>query len=206
MSTKKRGNMIRTLEQVSKIISGVTNNSYTDLGTHDSQQVYLLKGNDLDQNGFISVESMEQVYLSSPQKSGRFILEGGDVVVLARGSAIRAGFVTKEIASLGVIASANFIILRSNKSEVKGEVITAYLTSEVGREHLLALSKGAVIQHIPASNLKSMEIPVPSMDIQNKICEIFYATHTAYRAAMELAEQQKRTANALILNLMQEAA
>lgn len=197
--------MIRTLEQVSTIISGVANNAYTDLETHESQQIYLLKGNDLDQNGFISLQSMEQVYLSNPQKSNRYILESGDVVVLARGSAIRAGFVTKEIASVGVIASANFVILRSNKSEAKGEVITAYLTSEVGREHLLTLSKGAVIQHIPASNLKSMEIPVPSLDIQNKICEIFYAAHAAYHAALELAEQQKRTSNALILNLMEAA-
>lgn len=198
--------MIRTLEQVSTIISGVANNSYTDLEIHESQQVYLLKGNDLDQNGFISLQSMEQVYLSNPQKFSHYILESGDVVVLARGSAIRAGFVTKEIVSVGVIASANFIVLRSKKAEIKGEVITAYLNSEVGREHLLTLSKGAVIQHIPASNLKSMEIPVPSLDIQDKICEIFYATHEAYQAALELAEQQKRTANALILNLMQEAA
>ena len=198
--------MIRTLEQVSTIISGVANNSYTDLETQDSRQVYLLKGNDLDQNGFISLQSIEQVYLSDPQKSSRCILEGGDVVVLARGSAIRAGLVTKETASLGVIASANFIILRPNHSEVQGEVITAYLNSEVGREHLFTLSKGSVIQHIPASNLKSMEIPVPSLDVQDKICEIFYATHAAYQAALELAEQQKRTSNALILNLMGEAA
>ncbi|MFA6301675.1 MAG: restriction endonuclease subunit S [Legionella sp.] len=198
--------MIRTLEQVSTIISGVVNNAYTDLESQESQQVYLLKGNDLDQNGFISIESMKQVYLSNPQKFNRYILESGDVVVLARGSAIRAGFVTKETASLGVIASANFIILRSNKSKIKGEVITAYLNSEVGREHLLALSKGAIIQHIPASNLKSMEIPVPDLDIQDKICEIFYAIHAAYQATLDLAEQQKRTSNALILNLMQEAA
>lgn len=198
--------MIRTLEQVSTIISGVANNAYTDLENDECQHVYLLKGNDLDQNGFISLKSMEQVYLSNSQKSSRYILENGDVVVLARGSAMRAGFVTKEIASLGVIASANFIILRSNKSEVKGEIISAYLNSEVGREHLLTLSKGAVIQHIPASDLKSMKIPVPSLDIQDKICEIFYATHAAYEATLELAEQQKRTSNALILNLMQEVA
>ncbi|WP_112218499.1 restriction endonuclease subunit S [Legionella quinlivanii] len=198
--------MIRKLEQVTTIISGAGSNAYTNLENPDIQPFHLMRGNDLDQNGHISLHSMEQVYLSSSQKTGRYILESEDVVVLARGSAIRVGFITKEIADAGVIASANFIILRPKKAQVQGEVITAYLNSEIGREHLLKLSKGAVIQHIPTSNLKSMEIPVPNLQIQNKIREIFYATQLAYQATLDLAEQQKRTANALILDLMQEAA
>ena len=198
--------MIRKLEQVTTIISGAGSNAYTNLETPDTQAVYLMRGNDLDQNGVISLQSMEQVYLYNLQKTGRYVLESEDVVVLARGSAIRVGFITKEIASVGVIASANFIVLRPNKSQVQGEVITAYLNSEIGREHLLNLSKGAIIQHIPTSNIKSMEVPVPNLQIQNKIREIFYATQLAYQAALEFAEQQKKTSNALILDLMQEVA
>lgn len=197
--------MIRTIEQVSTIISGLPNNAYTDLEIQDGQPVFLMKGNDLNHNGTISLQSMERVYLSDAQKTKHHLLENGDVVLLARGSAIRAGFVTEEIAKAVVIANANYLIVRPLKSEVRGQVIVAYFNSEAGREQLIRLSPGAVIQHIKAANLRSMKIPIPDFSVQNKICELYHASQEAYRATQELAEQQRRTSNTLMLNLMLEA-
>ncbi len=196
--------MLRTLRELATFFSGLPINAYTDVETKLSKSAYLIRGNDLNQNGFVSTESLQQVYLVDPEKYDRFKLEKGDVAVLARGSAFRVGLITEEIASLGVIASANFIIIRPIKTEILGEVITAFFNTENGRRFLLKHVIDSSIPQIPSTNLKNMEIPVPNIDVQNKICEIFYASHAVYQATLELAEQRKKTTNTFIYNLMQE--
>ena len=200
-----KSNQLKKLGQISQVIPGAANGAYTADVAASTNPVYLLKGNNVDSEGNISTEGMEQAVLSS-KNADRYILQEGDVVVMARGSAIRAGIVTKEVADKGVIASANFIIIRPNKDEIQGEVIVAYLNSVLGQQGLLGLSMGAVIQYIPTSNLKEMDIPVLVKAAQKRISDIFYASHEAYQATLALAEQQKRTANASILNMMMKVA
>lgn len=194
------------LGQVTQLIPGAARGAYSDNISNDSDLGYVLKGNSLDTDGGIYTEAMNQVSIVAARNTDRYILQEGDVVVLARGSAIRAGFVTKEVAARKVIASANFIIIRPNKEIIQGEVIAAYLNSTLGRQQLQGLSKGAAIQHIPMSSLRELQIPVPTIEIQKTIADIFYANREAYQATLALAEQQKRTANASILNLMLKAA
>lgn len=196
--------MLKTLGELATIFSGLPNNAYTDVETELNKPVYILRGNDLNQNGFVFLEALQKVYLTDLEKFSRVKLETGDVAVLARGSAFRVGLITEDIASQGVIASANFIIIRPIKTEIMGEVISAFFNTEKGREHLLKKVIESSIPQIFSSDLKNIEIPVPNKDFQNKICEIFYRSHAAYQATIDFAEHQKRTANTLIYNLMLE--
>lgn len=202
----KNMNKMQVIGQVSQIIPGAAKGTYSLEADLDGDHAHLLKGNNLDSEGGISTVEMDRVVVSVTRNIERYMLQEGDVVVMARGSAIRAGFVTKEVAQQNVIASANFIIIRPNTEAVQGEVITAYLNSVVGQQRLQGLSKGSAIQHIPTSNLRDLEIPIPSMKIQQNISDIFYANKEAYQATLALAEQQKRTAYASMLNMMLDVA
>ena len=195
-----------TINEISQVIPGAAKGVYNLDIAASKERTHLLKGNNLDSEGGISTEVMDQVEFSTTRNIERYILQEGDVVVMARGSAIRAGCVTKQVAQKRVIASANFIIIRPNSDEVKGEVIAAYLNSIIGQQRLQSLSKGSAIQHIPTSSLRELEIPVPAMELQQKISDIFYANREAYQATLALAEQQKRTANASMLNMMLDVA
>lgn len=198
----KYANQVKRLGDISKIIPGASKTAYSSELGAEAEKAYLLRGNNLDAEGGIDIAGVEPVSLSSARDAERFLLREGDVVVMARGSAIRASFVSREVAQKRLIASANFIIVRPNLTEVLGEVIAAFLNSVVGSHQLQAMSKGAVIQHIPASEFRELEIPVPSMPVQKTISDLFYANREAYQATMALAEQQKRVANAAILNMM----
>lgn len=192
--------------QLCTLVSGATNSLFTREASEEEKNIKVLKGADLDQEGQIVIDNMEEVRITTHKDISHYMLQEGDVVVMARGSAIRAGFVTKSISEAKILASANFIIIRSQQNKLRGEVITAYLNSPLGQSILLGLSIGAAIQHIPASKLKELEIPVPSIQVQNKIAQLYYASKEAYESTLELAEQQKRTANAKILNLIQKEA
>ena len=194
------------VSDISQVIPGAAKGAYNLDVDPGNEQAYILKGNNLDSEGGISTDGMDKVAFSTARNIERYILQEGDVVVMARGSAIRAGCVTKQVAQKRVIASANFIIIRPNSDEVKGEVIAAYLNSIIGQQRLQSLSKGSAIQHISTSSLRELEIPIPAMPVQQKISDIFYANREAYHATLALAEQQKRTANASILNMMLDVA
>lgn len=196
----------RKISDVCKIIPGAAKSVYDSERDKDGQIAYLLKGVNLDTDGGISSDEMDKVSISTSRNINRYFLVEGDVVVMARGSAVRASIVTKELVENKIIASANFIVLRPNKEIIKGEVIIAYLTSLIGIQKLKSLNRGSVIQHIPTSDLRDMQLPVPPLSIQNQISDIYIAKTEAYKATKELAEQQKNTANAAMLNLMLEVA
>lgn len=196
-------NVIKSIGQLCQLIPGAAKSAYSKKqDSTDLKSVFILKGKDVNKEGFISTEDMEKAQLLMGKNIDRYILLTGDVVVMSRGSAIRAAIVTEETAAKEIVASSNFIIIRPDQNKIKGEVIVAYLNSGFGQKLLLALNTGAVIQHIPTSSLRDLEIPVPPLNIQNNISDIFNAGRDAYVATEILMEQQKRTVNASILNMM----
>jgi len=193
------------LAEVAQIIPGAAAGVYEHVSGRDGDTC-LLKGGNMDSEGGISTNVMDWVKLIPGRASERYLLQPGDVVIMARGSAIRAAFVTLELAHKRILASANFVIIRPNAEQVQGEVIVAYLNSVVGNQKLQGLSKGATIKLVATSDLRDFEIPVPAKSIQKKIADLFYANRESYQATLALAEQQRRTANAAILNMMLEVA
>ena len=194
------------VEDFSQVIPGAAKSIYGQEPSGELEKASLLRGMNLDLDGGISSEGMEEVYLSPTKNTDRYLLRAGDVVVMARGSAIRVSLVDKALEQKRVVASANFLIIRIDVGKVQPEVLVAYLNSVVGQAAMLSLSTGAAIQHIPTSKLRNLQIPVPVKSLQNQITNIFHASKEAYKATLALAEQQKKTASASMLGLMMEDA
>lgn len=190
------------LSDVSKVLTGATNSTYTKEASDTNKEFNLLTGTAVTSEGTINLAALETVWIEQDKDISRYLLKVGDVVLLARGSAIRAALVSQEIASTEVIASANFLIIRTDASRMKPSVLLAYLNSPQGSAAIVAQSSGAVIQSVSASNLADFRIPLPNLVTQNEIDELYQASTEAYRATLALAEQQKVVANARIANLM----
>ena len=188
------------------LTTGATNTLFDKASQESDSSLRLLMGSSLNSSGEILEEQLDFITLKEGKDESRFLLQQGDVVLLAKGNSIRAGYVTEYIAKLSVIASANFIVLRPNKKELLGEVLVAYFNSPAGQSLLEATSTGATIKNISLSNLKKLEIPLPSLSKQHKVAELFHASNQAYRSTMNLAEQQKKVADACISKLIKGAA
>lgn len=189
-----------------KLTTGATNALFEKNENNVEDPLHLLTGSSVNLNGEIIEQHLSQVTIKDGKDIRRFLVQEGDVVLLAKGNSIRAGYVTESIAKQRVIASANFILLRPNNNELLGEVLVAYFNSPAGQSVLDATSTGATIKNINLSNIKKLEIELPGLSKQHEIAELFHASNQAYQSTINLAEQHKRVARACISQLMKGAA
>ncbi len=198
---------MKTIEVLcNELTTGATNALFEKSENDSEGTMRLLTGSSVNLNGEIVEQQLSSVTIAEGKSMQRFLLQAGDVVLLAKGNSIRAGYVTEQIAKLNVIASANFIVLRPNQNEVLGEVLVAYFNSPAGQSVLDAASTGAAIKNINLANIRKMEIELPSLSKQREIAELFHASNQAYNATLNLAEQQKKVAMACISQLIKGAA
>lgn len=198
---------MKTIEVLcNELTTGATNALFEKNESNAEGTMRLLTGSSVNLNGEIVEQQLSQVTIAEGKSIQRFLLQEGDVVLLAKGNSIRAGYVTEQIAKLNVIASANFLLLRPNKNELLGELLVAYFNSPTGQSMLDAASTGAAIKNINLSNIRKMEIELPTLSKQHEIAELFHASNQAYNTTISLAEQQKKVAMACISQLIKGAA
>lgn len=165
-----------------------------------------VNGSALSTLGEIDLAMLQPVQVVSDKSVDKFKLKAGDVLLLSRGSSMKASLVTAEIAVLNALPSANLIVIRPNQDFVKSEVLVAYLNAEIGQAWLVQNSVGATIRNLPASELKKLEIALPELSVQTEIAELFHANLNAQKAGLAVLQQQKRVADACIQKLMQRSA
>ncbi|ORP18300.1 type I restriction endonuclease subunit S [Vibrio paracholerae] len=198
---------MKTIEVLcNELTTGATNALFEKSENDSEGTMRLLTGSSVNLNGEIVEQQLSSVTIAEGKSMQRFLLQAGDVVLLAKGNSIRAGYVTEQLAKLNVIASANFIVLRPNQNEVLGEVLVAYFNSPAGQSVLDAASTGAAIKNINLANIRKIEIELPTLSKQREIAELFHASNQAYNATLNLAEQQKKVAMACISQLIKGAA
>jgi restriction endonuclease S subunit len=194
---KRKGIYMKTIESLcDELATGATNALFEKNESNAEKALNLLTGSSVNLNGEIIEQHLSQVTIKDGKDIQRFLLQKGDVVLLAKGNSIRAGYVTTNIAKLNVIASANFILLRPNNNQLLGEVLVAYFNSPAGQSMLDDTSTGATIKNINLSNIKKMKIELPELSKQHEIAELFNASNQAYQATIKLAEQQKKVVTA----------
>lgn len=197
---------MKTIEVLcNELTTGATNALFEKNESNSEGAMRLLTGSSVNLNGEIIEQQLSEIIIKEGKDIQRFLLKKGDVVLLAKGNSIKAGYVTKAIADLNVIASANFILLRPNNNELLGEVLVAYFNSSVGQSQLDTISTGAIITNISLSSIKKLVIELPGLNKQNEIAELFHASNQAYQSTLNLAEQQKKVSTAYITQLIKGA-
>jgi len=193
----------KSIGDLAAVIPGATNSYFDKEMVEGAESIKLLTGNGVNGLGSIELANLKTVWLKPERNASRFMLQAGDVVLMARGTGVRAGVVTAEVAQQPTLASTNFLIIRANSdAPITGTVIAAYLNSPLGKAALGRIGKGSVIQSIPASSLRSLEVPLPTPERQYQIADLYQASQDAYIATLALAEQQQRAAQARIINLL----
>ncbi|BBT49795.1 MULTISPECIES: restriction endonuclease subunit S [Acinetobacter] len=193
------------LDNVLSVKVGVAQFETTDEGVNNLAQVGLVNGANISELGdldFVDAE-LKYVYVSA-EKLHDNVLKVGDIVLMSRGSNMRAAIVNQQDADKGLIASPNCLVLTANLNYVLPEVIVAFLNSELGQKTLDSLSTGATIKNVPARKIKDIDLRVPDLAVQNKIAQIFKQNIETLKSLKVLQMQQKITANAAIQKLMAE--
>ncbi|MEZ9786904.1 restriction endonuclease subunit S [Vibrio breoganii] len=193
-------------EYCETMFAGAPSSFFNKEVSGDQQTYKALKSADISKDGYINAESMTDIEVKEGKNISKFVLKEGDVVLLARGTTPHCGFVTEEVAQLGVVATANFIVIRL-KPNFLGECLTAYFNSQYGKQslnHPDITQSTSVMKAIKLSALKQMELKLPSILKQKQIADLFHAQVKAERATLEMLEKQKAAVEAKVVCLMEE--
>lgn len=190
------------LSSCAKVIAGAPATLYSKEKEDGALSYQMLTGSSVTAENGIDASELQTAWIRSHKDLNRYQLEMGDVVVLARGSAIRPGLVSSEIEQLKPLASANFLIIRCDRDKLQPEYLMSYLTTSQGEEALKSLANGTAIQSVSAASINGLLLPLPPRSTQIQIAELYRANKQAYAATIALAEQQKIIANAKIAHMI----
>ncbi|MCS4479552.1 restriction endonuclease subunit S [Clostridium botulinum] len=104
--------------------------------------------------------------------------------------------VTEEI--VGMVFPSQLASIRITDDSVTPEYIQFYLSQEHILKRLISQDTGIEQRAIKISRLSNVEIAIPPLEIQKKICKIVYIYNTQVELRKQLAEQEEMLTKAII--------
>ena len=139
--------------------------------------------------GEYEVDYSELDYIEEEdRKIASYLLKTGDLLIPARGTAIRIAIFEEQ--SYPVIASSNVIIIRANDGSLSTTYLKIFLDSPLGRKMILARQQGATVMNISYKELNDIEIPLPTIEEQDDIAKEYERELEIYKDTIYKAEKR----------------
>lgn len=193
------------LQKLCTFSAGLPNSKIDKATETDKATTFLIPGSAIGVLGEVLTTELQPVLEKDGINYSNHYIQAGDVLLLSRGTSVRAGLVDEELAKGALLANTTLTVIRPNKTKLLGETLVAFFNSEIGQNALMSMQKGAAILSLPLKDLKELEISVPDLATQQQIQELFHTSIEAYQDTIALAEQQRRAATTVMLKMMQGA-
>lgn len=138
----------------------------------------------------ISYDSLDKIN-AEERRVQSYILHEGDVLLPARGTAIRTAVFHEQ--SYPCIASANVIVIRPNPKMLNSTFLKIFIDSPIGNGMISSLQQGATVMNISYKDLKLLEVPFPSLEEQEKAAKEYDESYQVYKQAISKAEEKWNT-------------
>lgn len=122
------------------------------------------------------------------RKIQSYILQEGDLLIPARGTAIRVAIFKEQ--PYTCIASSNVIVIRAIDERLSTTYLKLFLDSPLGRKMLVARQQGTTVMNISYKELNHMEIPLPSIEEQQNIMDEYNKELEIYKKTIREAENR----------------
>ena len=158
---------IEQLEKFVDVTSGQIMTRLTAKDGADSDGVWkVVIPKAITSDGFISIEDMPEEPLKAEPPLDR-ITRVGDIVIKLS-TPFDSAIITEE--TTGCVVPSFCAIIRSN-GILNIDYLRAYLASKYCKDQMKAKVAGAVMSILSIGKIKSIDIPVPSIDVQRQIGE-----------------------------------
>ena len=122
------------------------------------------------------------------RKVQSYVLQEGDVLIPARGTAIRTAVFEKQ--SYLCIASSNVIIIRPDPRKLNSTYLKIFIDSPIGSSLISSLQQGMTVMNISYKDLKVLEVPFPTLNEQERIAKEYKESYTEYVKSISEAEKR----------------
>ncbi len=181
------------INQISEISFGVNQKK------HPHGSVFYLQAKDFVDEYSLN-ENLEPSILEN-YKLNYHHLRKGDVLVLARGhGGFRAHVYNME--KQPAVASAVFITLRYLISSIRPEYVSWFINLESTQQYLEGRSRGTNIPAINKEVLGELEIPIPELEIQDKIVALSHLKSEESRLIERLNELKSKKIESQLKNFI----
>lgn len=169
---------------------------------------YYLQGNDVKvhminikdiQDGKINSKTVDYVSVRKTGILDRSRVMTGDIVVSIRGSNFKIAIVDDSSSSF--VISSNLIALTLS-NEMIPEVLAAYFESSEGQKKLQLLAVGETIKGLSLKSLLEVEIPIPSLEVQENMTKYLKLLDEYKRISREELDLRDKIKNAVLTALL----
>lgn len=144
------------------------------------------------------VQQSKMLYLGkeTEEKISRYIVKTGDVCLAIVGNTIGMVFQIDKLWNNANLTE-NAARLTNFKDNVASQYIYYFLTSTLGQNEILSRKVGSAQGKLPMYNIKSLEIPLPSLEEQKKIAHILSTLDDKIELNRKMNETLEAMAQAL---------
>jgi hypothetical protein len=135
----------------------------------------------------IDYDSMDKLD-EEERKVQNYVLQPGDVLLPARGTAIRTAVFEKK--SYPCIASSNVIIIRPDQRKLNSTYLKMFIDSPIGNNLISSLQQGMTVMNISYKDLKVMEVPFPRLEEQERVAKEYTESYEEYVRSISEAEKR----------------
>jgi restriction endonuclease S subunit len=185
----------RPLKELVQIYQGVTLNRYQD--DHGSPE------------RIINSRNLEQIYISGELSTAemntsslsQYRLHTDDVVITIRGTPLKASVVTDEVK--GCLPNQNLAVLRT-KGQINPVFLAVFMRSKWLEQHLVTLySQSVGTQLLKISQLRDLEIPLPNLNTQNELAQLFLAAERYTQITLETLETRNNLTQLIFSQILE---
>ena len=140
-------------------------------------------------------DSRKLIFVNEELKLRFFLSKGPDVPTYVEYGAADIGVVGKDtILEEGrkVLANGNLYVFELDEQKVNPYYLQAFFASDAGQKLLSKFVVGSTIPNLPLQDFKKAVIPLPPMEIQNKIADEYAATIDEINVIKMKLERAKR--------------
>jgi len=155
---------------------------------------------DLDaQSGRVNADIPKIIRVASRSKVSRYLVQPNDVLISCRGTTNKVALFTDPAEPTAI--SANLIAVRPG-ARVLPLYLLAFFKSLQGQAELKALERGIAQQSFTVSDIASIQLPVPPLQVQQKIVDLIEAANEVYQLAHAAAQQRRDIALTVASKMM----
>ncbi len=153
-----------------------------------------------DENGSIAVVNISNIGAykvdynaldkldEEERKVQNYLLRDGDVLMTARGTALRAAIFEEQ--SYPCIASANVIVIRPDQKKMNSTYLKLFIDSPIGNSLISSLQQGMIVMNISHKDLSSLEVPFPPIEEQERVAKEYKESYDEYIKSISEAEKR----------------
>ncbi|MCY7333551.1 MAG: restriction endonuclease subunit S [Pseudanabaena sp. CAN_BIN31] len=183
--------------EIADISPGIQVMRYQDSKGIDYQ---VLSSRHLD--GLTLTGEIDYVKLSNADFS-KYRIYCNDVVMVMRANTGKAALVTES--QDGILADQHLAIIRRKKApKILPSYLVVLLNSEWFQQQIFSITSQSTVRLISISQLSKLEIPVPSIDIQQKIADLFFTLEEIKISSFNALKIRQQIAEASLFKLFGE--